>query len=487
MNVPEHPSDDFFREILSDHKIIPSPAAKKAFLEDAGKLTARQSRRRKGYLLLLTIALIVSAGLLFWIFSGIDPENTADNQNNQLSVDQNKRDSSSINVKSIPEELNQNEKQSITGQSGLTNVSINHTEPSSRLPESLARSRPNRTRGLETVSVPKADGNNSNPKDIARVPVADNSIADRKNSDSTIMTGAQLTKGPTVTGENSTHSAPGNDAVSKDSLYSEVISRVNLNKDSSIVNKRNLSRKDTTGKKVAPELTHLRKITFKIGVSYVPELMFNTLEGEKFVNTAGIEAVLKSGPFSLRTGVGISVSKGTNELSVAYNDWLGSYNRLDSILFTWNDPVKNYIPTIYLSRQEVWDSLMKLEYPKVIKRYCYLQIPLILGFDFWQNDRVTLGIRGGPILSVLLFSKELSETYNPGNKKIVSINGIPPEQVDLNWQVMAGFNTSIRLGRKFSLEVEPNISYYFNSVFEKPSTSWKPWSVGLRMSFLVGY
>ncbi len=487
MNVPEHPSDDFFREILSDHKIIPSPAAKKAFLEDAGKLTARQSRRRKGYLLLLPIAMIVSAGLLFWIFSGIDPENTGNNRNNQLSVDQNKRDSSSTNVKSIPEELNLNEKQLITGQSGLTNASINHTEPSSRLPESLAGSSTYRTRGLETVSVPKAGGNNSNSKNVARVPVADNSIADRKNSDSTIMAGAQLTKGPTVTGEISTPSSPGNDAVSKDSLYPEAISRVNINKDSSIVNKRNLSREDTTGKKVAPELTPLRKTTFKIGVCYIPEFMFNTLEGEKFVNTAGIEAVLKSGPFSLRTGMGISVSKGTNELSVAYNDWLGSYNRLDSILFSWNDPVKNYIPTIYLSRQEVWDSLMKLEYPRVIKRYCYLQIPLILGFDFWYNDRVTLGIRGGPILSVLLSSTELSDAYNPESKKIISVNGIPPEQVDLNWQVLAGFNTAVRLSRRFSLEIEPNIRYYFNSVYEKPSTTWKPWSAGIRISLLTGF
>ena len=47
--------------------------------------------------------------------------------------------------------------------------------------------------------------------------------------------------------------------------------------------------------------------------------------------------------------------------------------------FTWNGSVQKYIPTIYLTDTKLWDSLQKVESLKVLKRYTYLQIPLIMG------------------------------------------------------------------------------------------------------------
>ncbi|MCX6268109.1 MAG: hypothetical protein NTW16_12240 [Bacteroidetes bacterium] len=140
---------------------------------------------------------------------------------------------------------------------------------------------------------------------------------------------------------------------------------------------------------------------------------------------------------------------------------------------------------MYLSKKDVWDSLMKLEYAKVVKRYTYLQIPMIMGYDFWQSDRISFGVRVGPVLSVLIATKQLSPNYDPGTKRIISINDIAPEQVSLNWQVMAGFNTAIRLTGSLNLEIEPWARYYFNSVYEKPVNNTKPWSIGVRAAFVV--
>jgi hypothetical protein len=140
-----------------------------------------------------------------------------------------------------------------------------------------------------------------------------------------------------------------------------------------------------------------------------------------------------------------------------------------------------------MSRRDVWDSLLKLDYPKVVKQYVYLQIPLILGYDFFQSGRYSVGIRVGPLMSVLLASKQLSTEYDPGKKRVVSINKISPEQVDLNWQFMAGLDVSYNLTKSLRIEVEPMVKYYFNSVYEKPQTSWKPWSVGVRVGFNVKF
>jgi hypothetical protein len=229
------------------------------------------------------------------------------------------------------------------------------------------------------------------------------------------------------------------------------------------------------------------KLAPSIGVSYTPEWMFNTLEGTKFVNNFGVEGTFRFGKFSVRTGAGISIAKGTNELIVEYNDYLGAYNKLDSMEFTWNEPSHSYTPKMLLSHQDVWDSLMKLDYPKVVKRYTYLQIPLVMGYDFWTSERISMGVRVGPVLSVLLATKQLSAAYDPGTKRVISINDIAPEQVNLNWQVMAGFNTAFRITETLNFEIEPCVRYYFNSVYEKPVDNAKPWSVGVRAAVVVKF
>lgn len=222
-----------------------------------------------------------------------------------------------------------------------------------------------------------------------------------------------------------------------------------------------------------------------ISAYYAPEWMFNILEGEKYVNNAGIESIVRYGRYSIRTGVGISVTTGTNELSVAYNDYLGSYNMLDSMQFHWDEQNYHLVPTYFFSTKDAWDSLLRMDYPRVIKRYTYLQIPLILGYDVLQKEWISLGLRAGPIVSILLNSKQLSEDYDPGRNRIIRINQITPDRIQTNWQVMGGLNVSLRLTSRISLEIEPTIKYYFNSVYEKSDITKKPWSAGFRTAVMI--
>lgn len=208
--------------------------------------------------------------------------------------------------------------------------------------------------------------------------------------------------------------------------------------------------------------------------------MFNTLDDGKFVNNFGIEGSLAFGRYSVRTGVGLSIAKGITEVAVGYNDYLGSYEQLDSITFAWDEKHYHLLPTYYLTDADVWDSLMKLDYPKIEKRYIYLQIPLVLGYDFVQKNRFSMGVRVGPILSILLSSKELTAEYDPGKNRIVQINQVTPDRIQTNWQVMGGISASYRLSDHISIELEPEVRYYFNSVYEKGGLTQKPWSVGVR-------
>lgn len=223
------------------------------------------------------------------------------------------------------------------------------------------------------------------------------------------------------------------------------------------------------------------------GICWSPEWMFNTLEGTKSIHTFAMEGVFSMGPYSIRTGAGLHIGKGTNEVLIDYHDYLGAYNKLDSMDFHYNTSTQKYVPVYYMSQREVWDSLMKTDQGKIVKRYTYLQIPLILGYDFLRLEHFSLGLRVGPQLSILLSTKQLSAPYEPGKKMVVKVNDIAPGQIDLNWQLLAGLNASVSLSDRWRLEVEPFAKYYFNSVYEKPVNQQKPWSAGIRTALMFKF
>jgi len=134
-----------------------------------------------------------------------------------------------------------------------------------------------------------------------------------------------------------------------------------------------------------------------------------------------------------------------------------------------------------MSEEKVWDSNPDMDSTTVTKRYTYLQVPLVLGFDFWQQGRFTIGVRIGTIMSVLLNSKQLTGEYDAGENQVTGINRISPEQVKINWQAIGGFNASARLSRSVFLEFEPQAKYYYQSIYEKSDLTKKPWSVGIRL------
>ena len=229
-----------------------------------------------------------------------------------------------------------------------------------------------------------------------------------------------------------------------------------------------------------------KKWNISIGANYTPEVMFNTLNGDKFANNMGLEGTFHVGRYSVRTGVGLSFTTGWNEMLVESNPYLGAYKALDSITFAWGDNY-NLVPTYFTKTEAVFDTTLQYTYTDIKKRYTYLQVPLVLGYDFWENSWLSLGVRAGAVMSVLLNTKTSSMTFDPGKDRIVQINNITPDRIELNWQAMGGINAAFRLSQRFSIELEPEIRYYFNSVYESSVLTKKPWSVGVRAAVVVTF
>ena len=480
MKKYNHPIDDLFSEALKDHQMTPRDEAKKAFLRDVMQAAPAEKKGRRGLILLSVLLALLSAGIVLWI-------NASDKASSHP------REKST----STPPQLQFADKQSSNAGKSNTNISVNSSKTNATNNVSVkapTRQQPGQqplSNGMASQSQKTRNHDRAisheNPSQVAtptarqhetvqkQALLASSSTLPPASGNSPAISPVESFKESTEAVIN-TKSEPELNSVKPDTGSVPVVKRSD-----SVVNPAAPAKQHGSGKEAGKHSNWIPEI----GVYYTPEWMFGTLEGTKFVNNFGLEGTFHFGRFSMRTGAGLSVAKGTNELVVAYNDFLGTYNKLDSMNFTWNDPAHNYIPTMYTSKKDVWDSLMKLENARIVKRYTYLQIPMIMGYDFWQSERVSVGVRVGPVLSLLLTTKQLSAAYDPGSKRIISINDIAPEQVSLNWQVMAGINTSILLTRKLKFEIEPEVRYYFNSVYEKPVNNTKPWSVGVRAAFVV--
>ncbi len=237
----------------------------------------------------------------------------------------------------------------------------------------------------------------------------------------------------------------------------------------------------------APKGFSFPRNKYYVGVNYSPEWMFNTVgDDKKLVHNAGLEFHYTWNDFIIRTGIGISIASGTSELAVDYREYLGHYTKLDSTSYIWNSTQEKVEAVYHVSDFKVFDTTLLYAKQIIEKEYTYLRIPLIFGYDFYKRSRILIGVRTGPILSVLLKTTEKGN-YDPGNNKVISINNLSPDRVNTNWQFTGGLVFGYHLTKSLRLEAEPSIKYYFNSVYEKNATIRKPWSLETRMALVYGF
>jgi len=226
-----------------------------------------------------------------------------------------------------------------------------------------------------------------------------------------------------------------------------------------------------------------------LSIHYRPELLYNVIGNEKLLQNFGIEynKRLFNGNYIVGTGLGISLTRGYYEYAIEYNEFLGNFQRLDSITFDWQPASFTMQQTLHTSEERVFDSKISKDYAKVERKFIYLQVPLILGYDFYNNHRWSAGVRVNPVLSLLLSRKPVDFRYETGENRLIQINRITPDRVRANWQLAAGVTVSRRLSENLWIELQPGFAYYFNSVYEKPVITESPWSVSLKIALGLRY
>jgi hypothetical protein len=464
MDKKHHPLDDLFRQGLNDLEITPTEAGRSGFMKKAGRELGKKAQRA-GWLPVISIILGIGilAGTSLIIYHST--ENKIIDNSSVAGLNNLKGQSA------VPGSGNS------TAASGTSSQSTAGTSHKQITPPQSAQS--------NFITAQK-----NQIKEKKHMTVTEDKVAPAVASSNLIINSTPITSDASETNqaqENNPVNITENDAkepikaISFDSLSKEpAVTRDSIARTPGDIPKEGSDHHSSAS-------FHNREWNICAGIYYTPEWIFNTLDNNKYVNNFGLEGQFRYGPYSVRTGIGLSITRGYNEIVVETKPYLGSYQALDHITYQWDSRHYHLVPTYYTTLKEVFDTALHENYFTLEKEYTYMQVPLILGYDFFHEKWFSLGARVGPVLSILLKTKELTAQYDAGKDEVISINNVTPDRIHLNWQAMAGVNASFRLSELFIFELEPQVRYYFNSVYEKSSPSTKPWSVGIRGAFLVKF
>jgi hypothetical protein len=490
MEMRPNQFDEFLKETLKGHQLAPPGKARTAFLNEAGTiLRARKPFFRWYYIPLL--AVFLTAIIAVFYFSTEPTPATS-----KIVVSQ---DNSAVQVVTPPSEpavnqaLSSGTTTSVKTDTKSESISLSATsvgqpvQNNAVIANKPVKNEPVVTDNITSIKPTQKSESKAEPVGNNVIPV--NSIPPGEKS-------AEPVAAPEVAEPSASTVSSATIPVHSDTLYSQTTSS-KLEMDSvsggaitaadKVENKKpaatdTIMASPPAGSKVGNQTPKVKESFFTAGVYYQPEWVFNTYDGNKFFNNFGIEGTYYYGPFSVRTGVGLAILNDVKKIGVEYNDYLGSYNKLDSMSFTFSEQSHNFIPNYYMSSENVWDTVSKLDYPELSMRYTYVRIPLVFGFDFWKKGRFSVGARVGTTLSLLLDSKQLSKDYNPGQNKVVLVYGITPDYTSVNWQVTGGLDASFRFTENLFLEFEPTVKYFYKSVYENPGSTKAPFSAGFRLA-----
>lgn len=458
MDKRHHPLDDLFRQGLTNLEINPTDAGRSGFLENADRELKKRSRR-SGWLpgigIILGLALLTGSFLVIF--------NTGEKQNHKNSIGTRITNQTAPEKISKPFIISSNLEPSHSAKIGT--IPKQNVQPDPVPPNSIPE-----IRTPHSQQVPLTSSSYLTSRSIAASP----SIIPQTSQTSSVQENRTTSVNEKVTHE--PLKPAGIDSFANNSIQSG----------DSIKNHTETGLTKNAGHQTSGSVQN-RDWNISVGIYYTPEWIFNTLDNNKYVNNFGIETQFRFGPYSVKTGIGLSITRGFNELVIETRPYLGGYKALDYITYHWDSRHYHLLPTYYTTWKEVYDTALHKDYYTLEKEYTYLQIPMILGYDFLTEKWVSLGARAGPVMSLLLKTRELTSEYDAGKDQVISINKVTPDRIHLNWQAMGGINASFHLSRLIIFEVEPELRYYFNSVYEKSGPSGKPWSAGIHAAFLLSF
>jgi hypothetical protein len=226
---------------------------------------------------------------------------------------------------------------------------------------------------------------------------------------------------------------------------------------------------------------------FSATLGITPELAFYSEPDEysetNFWLNGGITCHVSR--FSIASGfaLGYVYDEGQYQVDYKSKDSIGFFNSVISYEVGSNNEI------IYQTRTlNVYDSLNHHTDFRTRNRYSYLQIPMLLGYRFFETNRISMTFQAGPAVALLLGSRNSDPVIEYSNATIIRVDDDTPVRVMANWQVWANIFFEMRVNKKVSIYLEPSFKYYLKPMVTQENVTFNaPWTIGMGVGLQFNF
>lgn len=226
-----------------------------------------------------------------------------------------------------------------------------------------------------------------------------------------------------------------------------------------------------------------KPINLLLGLHAAPEFIFSEGDNKPSdpVWNFDLTAYYFKNDWFIQAGVGVGLARdnGTFNVYYAQYDSVGYYDAVQS----FDIDLETGAPVFHTHQEALWDTVEYRQNKTTNNSYTYLRLPVYIGLQMYEMNRLSIYVKGGGIYSVMLKSNEPELEYANDNATWIKITDETRKRLSSNFQLSAGVALQYHLSNSISLTAEPLYNYYFNPVYRKDQES-NAWSISFRTGII---
>ena len=201
----------------------------------------------------------------------------------------------------------------------------------------------------------------------------------------------------------------------------------------------------------------------------------------QFINQYGINYQYNYSNWILQTGMSFSKFSDNLVSKVQFQkDQYNTFNYVDSVIYNSQGEIIQYVT----HPVTINDSVIYQEIINVSKKYSFLNIPILAGYQ-WNYGKFRLSLKSGFLCTIIISEKD--EMILPVSQYIKVLE-IEPSKTSINgikWAAVVSAGFSYDITKSWGLSTEPILYYYFKPFYDNMDINSgygnkSPWLFGIK-------
>ena len=230
-----------------------------------------------------------------------------------------------------------------------------------------------------------------------------------------------------------------------------------------------------------------KKIHLYTGISFSASLNYYGKSEDKSGWSSDLTVGYKINNFHIESGIGYEHQSQQGEVRIDYesNDSVGYYNKVVSFEVNPDKPEE----IIYNTKKTiVYDSINHYLLQSPLYKYDYINIPVTVGYRFYNRESLTVSAETGIIYSILYKTHIPVILPNLNDVSIKGINNLTSIRRDNNFRLKIALRANYQVTDFISLSIQPEFTAFLNDINIKGSSfNEKPYSMGIRAGIFFNF